>query len=87
MDSMPDFHLRDNPQAPGAILKTVQVCWAAERGLQAVLDAQRDDTSDESLMEICVKRPVVMRKEMESAMLGIDRTVKHGKKKGEEWKK
>lgn len=83
MDSLPDFHLRSNPYAPNAIVKSVQVCCAVERGLSAILEVQRSGQKDEeereeSLMEVCIRRPVAVRKEMERAVEGIKQTVGYG---------
>lgn len=98
MDSMPDFHIRRNPDAPNAIVKTVQVCCAVERGLAAILEVQRNnherkdggEEGVESLMEICVRRPLVVGKEMQGAVNGIAKTVGYGgrEKRGSsfEWK-
>lgn len=98
MDSMPDFHIRQSPHAPNAIVKSVQVCCAVERGLAAILEVQRatgkekngGEAREESLMEICVRRPSEVSKEMQSAVNGIAKTVGYGgrEKRGDsvEWK-
>jgi hypothetical protein len=52
-----------------------------ERGIEALLEVQREARVEESLMEVCVKRPAVVGKAMERAIVGIEGTVMHGQKK------
>lgn len=85
-DSSPTFKVeKENEVSVGAVLGTVKVACAVERGMEALVKAlelgkdEDDDDDDEqadTLMRACLRRPNAVALEMRSAIFGMRKVLK-----------
>lgn len=88
--SLPSFRVeRKNPETVGAVLGTVKVLCAVERGLEALVGAlelgfqadegnegEKGEKSEGGLMEACMAKPEEVALEMQRAIVGMRRVLK-----------